>query len=371
MKVLFLGDYSGLHATVANTLRSLGHECVVVSDGSRCMDTKRDINLKRESGLVNSFRYLSRAFNLIRSFKGFDVVQIINPGFVHLRPDKLRYLFKTLKNRNGAVCLSLAGTDSFYAKSLLDTDLFRYSEYKVGSNPTPYALHNNQVINEWIAPELMDYCRFVYDNIDGAVSAIYEYHIAAQNFIHDKPVVYGGIPVDIDALSFKPLKRESDSKVTILAGIKSEMTLFKGTDRLLTAAQAVELRHPDKCEVLIARDLPLTEYLNRLERADIILDQLYSYSPATNALQAMAMGKIAVSGGEPEFYDFLGESTLRPIINAVPNDNLLVEILESLVLSDASLLEKLSSESRLFVEKHNDSRLVANNYLKAWEKMIK
>ena len=49
------------------------------------------------------------------------------------------------------------------------------------------------------------------------------------------------------------------------------------------------------------QDVPYTEYLERLGKCDVLLDQLYSYTPATSALLAMAQGKVAVSGGEEEF----------------------------------------------------------------------
>ena len=60
-----------------------------------------------------------------------------------------------------------------------------------------------------------------------------------------------------------------------------------------------------------------------MRSSHVILDQLYSYTPATNAMLAMAQGIVAVTGAEPEFYDFIDEHDNRPIINAVPDDEAL------------------------------------------------
>ena len=49
-----------------------------------------------------------------------------------------------------------------------------------------------------------------------------------------------------------------------------------------------------------------------MRQSHLLLDQLYSYSPATNALQAMAMGVVAASGAQPEYYEYIGNPAERP-----------------------------------------------------------
>ena len=56
------------------------------------------------------------------------------------------------------------------------------------------------------------------------------------------------------------------------------------------AARAVVDRYPGKAELVIVENRPYDEYLGLLRSAHVVLDQLYSYTPATNALQAMAYG---------------------------------------------------------------------------------
>ncbi len=371
MKILFVGDYSGFHATLARELRRLGHQCTVVGDGSRCMDTERDIDLSRRPGLFGSFGYLGRVFALWPKLRDYDVVQLINPNFLHLRTGKIRYFFRELRANNPLIGLSLAGSDPVSVKACVEDDLFRYSEFKVGDERTEYVRSTPGIIYKWINGQMGDHCRFIYENVDCAVSALYEYHAASARYLGDTPLTYGGIPVDTDAIRYREFRPAADGKLNLMVGIKSEMELFKGTDRLLAAAREVERRHPERCRVTVARDLPFSRYMMQLEDADVVLDQLYSYTPATNALQAMAMGKIAVSGGEPEFYDFIGEKELRPVVNVVPDDEAIIRTLEELVLSRPEELRARSRMGREFVERHNAARIVAARFLTAWEKARK
>ena len=47
MRVLLFGEYSNLHATLATGLRELGHQVLVVSDGTRWRNYELDISLMR------------------------------------------------------------------------------------------------------------------------------------------------------------------------------------------------------------------------------------------------------------------------------------------------------------------------------------
>ena len=368
MKILFLGDYSNFHATLANELRQRGHSATVVSDGSRCMDSARDIDISRRPGILGAFGYMGRLFSLWPTLKDYDIVQLINPNFLHLRPGKIRYFFRELKAHNKHICLSLAGSDPVTVKGCIEDDLFRYSEFRIGKEKSPYAKGTPGIEYRWLNGNMGDHCRFIYENCEAAMSALYEYHTAAKPYLADK-LVYTGIPINMNAIKAEQFNIPADGKINILAGIKSECELFKGTDRLLAAAREVERRHPDKCRVLVARDMPYTEYISTLRDAHIVLDQLYSYSPATNALETMAMGKVAVSGGEPEFYDFIGEETLRPIVNVVPQDEMIISTLEQLVL-DTDGLRGRAAAGPLFVKKHNAANTVADRFLGKWETLL-
>lgn len=367
MKILFVGDYSNFHVTLATELRRRGHQVTVVSSGSRCMDTARDIDISRKPGIFGAFSYLGRLFKIWPSLSGYDVVQLINPNFLHLRPGKTRYFFRELKRNNRHVCLSLAGSDPVTVKGCVEDDLFRYSEFRIGSEKSPYAKGTPGIEYRWLNGIMGDHCRFIYENTDCAISALYEYHIAAKPYLEDK-LSYAGIPVDTERIKPEPFVIGADGKVNMLVGIKSECELFKGSGRLLAAAREVERLHPDRCRVIVVRDLPYTDYLKALNDAHIVIDQLYSYTPATNALETMALGKVSVSGAEPEYYDFIGEKELHPIVNVVPDDESIVRTLEDLVCNQDDMRRR-ALQGPEFVARHNSAKIVADRFLRAWDSL--
>ena len=50
MKILLLGEYSNVHATLAKGLRALGHEVTVASNGDFWKNYPRDTDLARKPG---------------------------------------------------------------------------------------------------------------------------------------------------------------------------------------------------------------------------------------------------------------------------------------------------------------------------------
>jgi len=76
-----------------------------------------------------------------------------------------------------------------------------------------------------------------------------------------------------------------------------------------------------------------------------------------------------VGGGEPENYDIIQETELRPIINVLPDEEDVYRQLEQLVLHPERL-PRLSAESRLYVERHHDHVKVAAQYTDFWKKSV-
>ena len=59
---------------------------------------------------------------------------------------------------------------------------------------------------------------------------------------------------------------------------------------MLRAAEAVKADYPEQLELRIAEGIPFDEYVKLMEGSDAILDQLYSYTPSMNPLEAMEQG---------------------------------------------------------------------------------
>ena len=62
MKILLLGEYSNVHATLAEGLRTLGHQVTVASNGDFWKNYPRDINLDRKPGKIGGIRLMKDIF---------------------------------------------------------------------------------------------------------------------------------------------------------------------------------------------------------------------------------------------------------------------------------------------------------------------
>ena len=80
MKILLLGEFSGVHLNLANGLRHLGHTVLFAADGDGYRNFKSDIfintNALNVKTIVKDFMH---PINEIENFKGYDVVQLISP----------------------------------------------------------------------------------------------------------------------------------------------------------------------------------------------------------------------------------------------------------------------------------------------------
>ena len=127
---------------------------------------------------------------------------------------------------------------------------------------------------------------------------------------------------------------------------------------MLNVLQKLARDYPDTVKIAKAVSVPYQEYKQMMYGSDILLDQLYSYTPGMNGLIAMAKGLVVIGGGEPEMYDLMGEQENRPIINVLPDEQDIYQKAESLIMHRESL-EQRSLNSRHFVEKHHDHIKVA------------
>ena len=103
-KILLLGDYSNCHRTLATGLRRLGCDVTQASAGCSWMNIDRQVDISRRPGKLGGMRLYGRLLwgDLRHLLRGFDVVALHDLNFVELRPERLRPLFRRLKERNGA-----------------------------------------------------------------------------------------------------------------------------------------------------------------------------------------------------------------------------------------------------------------------------
>ena len=136
---------------------------------------------------------------------------------------------------------------------------------------------------------------------------------------------------------------------------------------MLKAAEAIADKYPENVVLEKANGVPFATYQQMIESSDVLLDQLYAYTPAMNALLAMSKGIVVVGGGEPENYEIIHETELRPIINVEPTYESVYHELEQLVLHPERIPE-LKRQSIAYIKKHHDFVKVAMQYVDFWNR---
>lgn len=364
MRILLIGEYSNVHWTLAQGLRTLGHDVLVVSDGDSWKNYQRDIDISRRStNIFDTLQYLRLLKKTFRKFKGFDVVQIINPMFLELRAHRILPYYKFLRENNDKLFMGAYGMDYYWVKTCLDCKTFKYSDFNFGDKPRIEESYNKQYIAEWTKGEKAELNQFIAHDCDGIIAGLYEYSRCYKPLFPEKTTF---IPFPIDTHTIREhAPRKKNVPLKLFIGIQKNRSAYKGTDIMLNALQRVKKEYPDRCEVIKVESVPFTEYKKLVESSDCILDQLYSYTPGMNGLLAMSKGVILIGGGEEEHYESLNEMTLRPIINVLPDENDVYEKIKGLVLHP-ELIDSLSKQSTEYVRKHHDYINVARQYVNFW-----
>lgn len=364
LRILLIGDYSNCHATLATALRDMGHEVLTAAEYNYLSARRPDIVLRRKRGKIGGIAFYLKAINLITTrMKDFDVVAFAYPQFMPLHPQRLRKLLGMIKVRNRALFYTAMNTDTGYISMFeLPDSPVKYNEWFINGQATEWHNENRGLWEELHDKTLVDYQKHFFSAMNGAVSVLYEYHKGLEmNFSHSK-IAYVGIPIDTSKFNFEPPVFQG--KIRILLGRISTRIKMKGTHLLETAAKKVAEMHCDTVEFKLVGDMPYHDFIEEIKKAHIILDQVYSYTPATTALIALAMGKTVVSGAENDFYEFIEEDDNCPIINAPLQVEDLTRAIEKIL--DKRFLIDNSYASRNFVEKHNDYKTVARRCVDFW-----
>ena len=363
MRILLLGEYSNVHATLAEGLRALGNEVVVASNGDFWKDYPRDIDFKRTPGKVGGARLFMKIKNKMHEMRDFDVVQLINPMFLELKAERIEPFYRQLREQNGKMFLGAFGMDYYWAMVNSTTMPLRYSDFNIGKELRT----NADAVKEredWIGTQKETLNKLIAEDCDGIIAGLYEYYATYQPLFPDKTTF---IPFPIKAEKNTPETFSVHDPLRFFIGISRGRSEYKGTDIMLRAALEIKRRHPKEVLINKVEGVPFSEYSKIMEGSDVILDQLYSYTPSMNSLLAMNKGIVCVGGAEPENYDILGEKVLRPIVNVEPNYESVVEQLEWLIVIKRNI-PRMKKESVEYVRQHHDYIKVAEKYLEFYNK---
>ena len=368
MKILLLGEASFVHSTLRKGFEALGHNVTLVSAG--CIwDCPRDIDLSRDMswGKLSGLKVIWKILINLHVFIGNDIVQMNDFHTIPLKLGWNKLFFKFIKHFNKNVVRGCWGDDivvfDAQAKGVL-----AYSDTHIGKKAINVE-ENKWRIEEQHLPEFLSCCRYVNKHADAFAACLYEYYMYYNKDEYRSRLHYMPLPIEIpDAKNISV--KGMHWPIKVLVGIQKRRDFIKGASIIGELVEKIAAEHPDKVVVNKVYDVPYIEYCKMLEEADVLVDQLYSYTPSMNSLAAMARGTVVIGGGEEEYYDFIGEKELRPIINVRPHeDEYNLEVLRKALLTLGKIRE-LSRESAAFVRKHHDYMKVSRQYIEMYDGLL-
>lgn len=357
MRILLLGEYSNVHATLAEGLRALGHKVTVASNGDFWKDYPRDIDLARREGKIGGLALLAKVYACLPKWRAFDVVQLINPMFLELKAERIFPIYRYLRHHNKKMVLCAMGMDWYWVHECTYRKPLRYSDFNIGDKvrTDEPALKEQR---DWLGTAKERLNRYIATDCDQIITGLYEYQVCYEPYFKEKTQF---IPFPIKMPSHLSPHTSNLSPLRLFIGISKGRSAYKGTDIMLKAAEDLQHQYPDRLKIIKAEGVPFAQYQQMLDGSDALMDQLYGYTPAMNALLAMSKGIICIGGGEPENYEILGEDELRPIINVQPNYDSVHHELEQLILHPEHISD-LKQQSIDYVSRHHDYIKVARQY---------
>jgi glycosyltransferase involved in cell wall biosynthesis len=378
MKVLLLGEYSGLHNTLKEGLVLLGHEVTLVGDGDGFKNFPVDISIRPtffnrplikyiKLGVYKLFGFdlliLERGLRYAahqKRLKGYDIVQLINEKPIKTIPSLERSFLKNIFKNNKKTFLLSCGIDSFNLGFLLEKK-FKYSLMD------PY--FENQDLKE-IYKYILNYNseshkkthQLILENVSGIIASDMDYAIP----LDDQPLFKGLIPnpINLDKLNYCPLSISSE--IVIFLGINRRNYNQKGIVYFENALEIIQKKYNTKIKVIVAENIPYVEYMQLYKSAHILLDQVYSYDQGYNALEAMANGKVVFTGAETEFLRHFNLQENEVCLNGLADTDYLVEKLSWLIDSPDEIL-KIGENAKRFVETEHHYLKIAQKYIDVYK----
>lgn len=381
MKILLIGDYSGVHNELRNALKEKNINVKLISDGDGYKKFAADIiikyNTKKNAGkLYNAYSIFSELIGtkgLITFFKkwkllrielqGYDIVQLINPvalsGFgsiVNL------FLLWYLKNHNKKIFLCALGDDYYWVKDCLQKNLKHTVLNGVSFYNFYKQIYATKYVYGFLYKRLNNYAIQISTNI---IPGLYDY----QRVYEWSNKVTKLVPLPINCKNIKsPIKIQNNSRIKIFHGWQKGKELRKGNLIFDKIVKKLIDTIPDKIDYKIAQNLPYNEYIELLNSSHIAFDQCLSYDKGVNGLLYMAAGMVAITGLEEQaLINFPFYNPGQKIgINGKDNENYLLDELLALI-NNPKIIETISKNAIEFVTNNHESKYVANIYLEIWD----
>jgi len=379
MRILLLGEYSRLHNSLKEGLITLNNDVTIVGSGD---DFKKfNVDYSIHSSIFSDYWFTRKIKNalykltrfdlqktergirfyfLLNKLKGFDQVQLINSDALETHPILAKWLLKKLFKQNKKISLLICGDET----PVIDFYLKKEQNYSI---LTPliedFTLQNEYYyVLKYQQKNYRKLFEFINSTVNCLIVSDLDYKIPMDKMGYNTTFIPN--PVNTDKI--KNVSLRETSKITIFLGINRISYIKKGICFFEDALKIIAENYSNKVEIIITENVPYNTYINSYNKAHIVLDQVYAYDQGYNALEAMAKGKVVVTGAELNFENHYN-LTKKVAINALPNVKYIVKELTYLI-NNPEEINAIGLRAKLFIEKEHNYKMIAKRYLETWSK---
>lgn len=361
MKILLFGEFSGFYNCLKDGFKALGHDVFLASDGDNFKnlpsDFRWDANVGEKLGKLKTvFNYANIMFHR-KKFTGYDVVLLIAANNISSKKLWLnKPIYDFILANNKKVYLSGAGVNGLIFDYWYDSNS-KYRSYVDGyflDSSAPQYFHNEK-LKEW-EEELLS-------RVDGYIPIWYEYAEPLRtNKAYRRTI---RIPVNLKQFDYKP-NTIKDNKIVFYHGVTRAC---KGTRFIKPAFEKMQKAYGNKAEFICAGKLPFKEYMEVVERTNVIVDDANSYSIAMNGLFSLMKGKIVMGGAEPIANKEYGYK-YNPVFNICPDVDQICSVIEE-IINRKDEIDVWGKQGRKFVEEYHNYVDIAQQYIDIFEQDFK
>lgn len=358
MKILLLGEFSGLHLYLKQGLEKLGHDVTLLAnhDGAKKIPgADDDLYYMKSNGLKKIFALYIEPLLHMHKYSGYDVIQFISP--VLFSPIINTLMIKKLKKKTKCLTALVAG-DGYHG----------YVAWENGVLKPSYFDDNSEYQSR-------------YDGLSAKSRSTNKAFIKGYNLVD-------AIIPSIPYLYVVPYKEQKNLSDTIMFPINLENVVYsenvvtdklvffhgitrpnhKGSKYIAEAMEYIKKKYPNDVECISVSNLPFIEYQQVMKRTNVVLDQCKTYGFGINGCIAMAQGKVLMTSLRDEVVQE-GDLYDCPAIHIEPNVDDIIKKMEYIIHNKLKIIE-MGRKGREYIEKKHNYISKAHDYLDCWNRII-
>lgn len=355
MKVLLFGEFSGLYKNLNDGLHEIGIDVTWASNG----DVWKKISGADIEVYPSGYNLFTKAYNYLffplidKRLQGYDIVQAVTPMIYLWQINELA--MKRIFKNNSKIFINAAGADCFQYRAYLAG---RYKYHIYDENPELIKMFDGKSLRSKFVVHSIEK---LYQQADGIIPVVpYDYEVPFEGMNNLKKTIL--FPINYRKIKYT--ENRILNKIVFFHGVSRSTE--KGSPFIIQAMKTIEKRYPNDVECIIAEKMPYDEYLKAISKANIIIDQCKGYGYGMNACISLAMGKLVMSGAEPEFMK-AGNLYDCPINNITPDTNQIIEQMEG-IIENRRKIPEIGRNGREYIMEHHDYIKIAEQYMEEWRK---